>query len=176
MELLTDRQWSALYASCTTSALHLELRDIYAVPDEVERIAAWRSGELTEADDLEWWAPWLAMTREMTGRGVDMRRARIVSEPVSEYIHYEWDTTRNPEGGEQVRWLPRHDAKALSVPPVDFWLFDDSLVLFNHFAGDGQWLGNEQTDNPEVVAQYRDAFESVWRLGTPHSEYRPALK
>ncbi|MFB7716382.1 DUF6879 family protein [Nocardia sp. NPDC056100] len=176
MELLTDEQWSALYASCARSALHLELRDVYAVPDEVERISAWRSGALSEAEDRQWWAPWLAMTREMTGRGVDMRRARVVSEPVSEYIHYEWETTRNPEGGEQVRWLPRHHTMELTLPPVDFWLFDDRLVLFNHFDGDGRWAGNEQSDNPETVARYRAAFESVWRLGTPHSEYRPALK
>ncbi|MET8874204.1 DUF6879 family protein [Nocardia sp. NPDC004604] len=176
MELLTDAQWSAQYASCTTSALHLELRDVYAVPDEVERISAWRSGQLNEAQDREWWAPWLDMTREMTCRGVDMRRARVVSEPVSDYIHYEWATTRNHEGGEQVRWLPRHHATTLSLPPVDFWLFDDRLVLFNHFAGDGQWFGNEQTDDAAVVARCRAAFESVWELGTPHTEYRPALK
>lgn len=176
MELLTDEQWTALYASCTKSALHLELRDVYAVPDEVDRIEAWRSGRLTEAEDREWWAPWLAMTRDMTGRGVDMRRARVISEPVSEYIHYEWATTRNPEGGEHVRWLPRHRAAELSLPAVDFWLLDDRIALFNHFAGDGQWFGNEQTEDPSVIGQCREAFESVWRLGTPHSEYRPALK
>ncbi|MFB8004912.1 DUF6879 family protein [Nocardia sp. NPDC056000] len=176
MELLTDEQWSALYASCTASTLHLELRDVYAVPDEAERISGWRYGTLDEAEDREWWAPWLSMTREMTRRGVDMRRARVVSEPVSEYIHYEWETTRNPEGGEQVRRLPRHRTTTLALSPVDFWLFDDRLVVFNHFDGDGRWFGNEQTRAPDVIVRCRDAFESVWRLGTPHGEYRPALK
>ncbi|MFF0488046.1 DUF6879 family protein [Nocardia sp. NPDC003482] len=175
MELLTDEQWTGLYGSVTRSALHLELRDVYAVPDETERIAKWQAGQLTETEDREWWAPWLDMTRAMVARGVDLRRARIVSEPLSDYIHYEWATTRNPEGGEDVRWLPRHKATGLLVPPVDFWLFDDRVV-WNHFAGNGSWAGNEIVHDPRVVRACREAFESVWEAATPHNEYRPPLK
>jgi hypothetical protein len=175
MEMLTDEQWSQLYASCTTSALHLELRDIYTVPDEVERFAKWRAGQLTEAEDLEWWAPWLDMTRAMAGRGVDLRRARIVSEPLSEYIYFEWATTRNTEGGEDVRWLPRQKATRLTAPPVDFWLFDEQIV-FNHFAGNGEWVGNEITDDHSVVTLCRKAFEDVWELATPHADYKPPAR
>ncbi|WP_063041028.1 DUF6879 family protein [Nocardia pseudovaccinii] len=50
------------------------------------------------------------------------------------------------------------------------------FVLFNHFAGDGQWFGNEQTKDSAVVARCRAAFESAAELGTPHTEYHPALK
>lgn len=175
MEMLTDEQWSQFYASCTTSALHLELRDIYTVPDEVERFAKWRDGQLTETEDREWWAPWLDMTRAMGDRSVDLRRARIVSEPISEYIHFEWATTRNVEGGEDVRWLPRHKASGLAVPPVDFWLFDDQIV-FNHFAGNGEWAGNEVTADQSVVAMCRKAFEDIWELATPHAEYKPLVR
>ena len=48
MEMPTDEQWSRSYASCTTSALHRELRDGYSVPDEVER-CEWAGNEV--ADD-----------------------------------------------------------------------------------------------------------------------------
>ncbi|WP_433522276.1 DUF6879 family protein [Nocardia pseudovaccinii] len=42
---------------------------------------------------------------------------------------------------------PPH-ATTLWLPLVDFWLFDDDrLVLFGHFAGDGQWFGNEQIED-----------------------------
>ncbi|GAB4584456.1 DUF6879 family protein [Nocardia sp. IFM 10818] len=175
MELLTDEQWSELHASCTTSALHLELRDVYAVPDEAERFEKWQAGQLTDAEDAEWWAPWLEMTRGMVNRGVTMRRARIVSEPVSSYIHFEWATTRNVDGGEDVRWLPRHKAAGIAVPPVDFWLFDDRRLVLNHFSGNGAWVGNELIEDPDMVRLYRSAFDAVWELTTPHADYKPAL-
>ncbi|MBF6062994.1 hypothetical protein IU500_12540 [Nocardia terpenica] len=175
MVLLTDEQWAELHASCTTSALHLELRDVYVVPDEAERFAKWRTGQLTEAEEVEWWAPWQEMTRRQVARGVTMRRARIVSEPASSYIHFEWATTRNVEGGEDVRWLPRHRATGLEVVPVDFWLFDDRKVVFNHFSGSGEWIGNEVTEDPTTVRRCRSSFEAVWQVATPHADYKPAL-
>ena len=68
-----------------------------------------------------------------------IRRARIVSEPVSEYIRFEYDITfTNVEAGEDVRWLPRRRASDLLLPGNDFWVFDDRLVLWNHFTGEGE--------------------------------------
>jgi len=175
MELLTDQQWSDLYASCTVSAVHLEMRDTYAVPDELDRIAKWKAGQLTDSEDLAWWLPWLEMTREMAGRGVTMRRVRVVSEPISDYIHYEWATARNHEGGEQSRWLPRDRASTLLLPGADFWLFDGHRVVFNHFTGKGDWAGNEVTDDPRAAELCATAFEATWTVAIPHGDYQPVL-
>ncbi|MFE9323651.1 DUF6879 family protein [Nocardia sp. NPDC052278] len=38
--------------------------------------------------------------------------------------------------------------------------------MFNHFAGDGQWFGNQQIEDAGVVARCRAAFESVWAPAT----------
>jgi len=38
------------------------------------------------ADRSTWWRPWLHVAAEITGRGVRVQRARIIVEPVSEYI------------------------------------------------------------------------------------------
>lgn len=63
-----------------------------------------------------WWRPWLDLMVETVTRGVAVRRARIVSEPVSEYIRYEHSGAfTNVAAGEQVRW--------------------------NHFSGDGSSMG-----------------------------------
>jgi phytoene dehydrogenase-like protein len=55
--------------------------------------------------------------------GVDsvVVEARIVSEPVTDYIKYEYDVTAayNLASGEQVRWLPRQQTAGLLVPPSD---------------------------------------------------------
>ncbi|BAJ31699.1 MULTISPECIES: DUF6879 family protein [Kitasatospora] len=153
------------------SALHLEMRDGYMQDDPALR--AWRDGHrLDPADRASWWRPWLDVIAETVGRGVEIRRARIVSEPVSEYIRYEYDVTfPNVAAGEQVRWLPRRNAGDIPLPGNDFWLFDGRLVRWGHFSGDGDSLGGELTEDPAAVRLCADAFEQVWDRAIPHDKY-----
>jgi hypothetical protein len=149
------------------------MHDSYAVQEEMADIAKWRAGQWGPREDAESKAGWLALMRATAARGVNLRRARVVSEPVSEYIRFEYEgTPQNIEAGEQVRWLPRTRASGLALPGNDFWIFDSATVLFNHFTGDGGWLGNELTTDPGVAALCANAFEAVWELGIPHSEYK----
>lgn len=105
-----------------------------------------------------------------------VRRARIVSEPVTPYIRFEYDVTgsTNIAAGEQVRWLPRRRALDLALPGGDFWLFDDRLVRLGVFAGDGSVIGHQLTDDPGVIRFCATAFEAVWERATDHEDYRPA--
>ncbi|RKR91450.1 hypothetical protein BDK92_5846 [Micromonospora pisi] len=164
-----------LLRDCKRSAVHLEMRDSYMQDDPM--LTAWRAGHRDDPADREsWWRPWLDLMADTTGRGVKVRRARIVSEPVSEYIRFEHDITfTNLAAGEQVRWLPRRQATDLALPGNDFWLFDDELVLVNHFDGDGNWSPEpmELTSEPDVVKLCATAFEAVWERATPHEDYRP---
>ena len=150
-------------------ALHLELRDFYGGSPAFAAWLDWRPRMRTVADDE--WADTLA---PLVARGGDLRRARIVSEPVSAFIRYEYEATEHAAiaAGERVRWLPRRRATDLAVPPVDFWLIDES-VLFNHFSGDGDLVDTELTHTPEVVSLCEQAFEQVWSRSTDHEDYRP---
>ena len=112
--------------------------------------------------------------REAVGRGVVMRRARIVSEPVTDYIRWEHAATSlNVDAGELVRWLPRRRAVDIALPGADFWLFDDRLVQFNIFTGDGDWADppKEFSEDPAVVKLCSDAFEAVWERAVDHEKY-----
>ncbi|UED86592.1 DUF6879 family protein [Streptomyces profundus] len=165
--------WARLFESCRESASHLEMRDNYAVQEELADIAKWRAGQWGPEEDAESKAGWLALMRSTAARGVRLRRARVVSEPVSEYIRFEHEgTPQNIDAGEDVRWLPRTRASGLVLPGNDCWIFDGTTVLFNHFTGDGGWVGNELTTDPVVAKHCAEAFESVWRLGVPHQEFR----
>jgi hypothetical protein len=159
-----------LFRDCRESAVHLEMRDSYMKSDPAYR--DWVAGVIFEP--AERWADWLALVSEATGRGVKVRRARIVSEPVSQYIRFEHEVTDglNIAAGEEVRWLPRREATGIPLPGNDFWLFDSSLLLVNHFDGEGEWLEPSISTDPHEVKVCTDAFESVWEVGTPHSEYR----
>ncbi|MFK0104844.1 DUF6879 family protein [Streptomyces sp. NPDC091217] len=157
------------------SAVHLEMRDQYAVGDEADDFGTWLSTGRRDADPAsEYWAPWVGMISRATTRGVVVRRARVVSEPVTDYIRYEHaGTVVNVQAGEQVRWLPRSRAVDVMMPGADLWIFDGSRVLFNHFTGTGDWGDPpmELSTDPGIVKQCSDAFEAVWERAIPHDQY-----
>lgn len=159
----------ALLESAASSAIHLEIRDEYALDDH--RFVAWRSGERFDA--AEWRTPWFHTMSAATARGVKARRARIVSEPVSEYVRYEYEITEanNVAAGEEVRWLPRPKAIGLLVPAVDLWVFDGSTTVALHFAGDSTLQGRERIDDPDLAKLYTASFEGIWQRATPHEQY-----
>jgi len=165
---------ATLFGECTRSAVHLEMRDGYTLNDPM--LTAWRAGHRDDPSDrASWWRPWLELPQSAVRRGVVVRRARIVSEPVSEYIRYEYDVTfPNVVAGEQVRWLPRRQATGIALPGNDFWLFDDETLLINHFAGNGDKVDSELVADPATVELCRSAFEAVWEKAIPHADYRPA--
>lgn len=161
-----------LIANCGR-AVHLEMRDSYAVDYEEGPFADWRAGFRHNVADREsWWRPWLDLIQDTVARGAEVRRARIVSEPVSEYTRFLYDNTfTNVAAGELVRWLPRRRASDIALPGNDFWLFDDEFVHWNHFAGDGSWTGEEITNDPASAKLCTEAFEAVWSRGIAHNEY-----
>lgn len=159
-------------AAAQHTAVHLEMRDSYMIDDP--GFLAWQRGD--EQDPFEQWRSWVNLVRGTVARGVVMRRARIVSEPVSQYIRWEHElTVMNVAAGEHVRWLSRRRATDLALPGNDFWLFDDRLVLVNHFTGDGQWADPdmELIGEPDVVKLCGSAFETVWERAIRHEEYHP---
>lgn len=159
----------ALFRDTARSAIHLEMRDGYE-PDDPDWLE-WRDGQ--HFDPAERWPEWFGMMRDTTARGVAVRRARIVSEPVTEYVRYEYDVTSafNIASGEDVRWLPRSRAVGLLIPAVDFWIFDESVVMVNHFDGDGGIVEQVRHDDTDLAARYAAAFEEIWQRATPHAEY-----
>ncbi|WP_367322818.1 DUF6879 family protein [Streptomyces sp. HUAS ZL42] len=156
-------------------AVHLEMRDQYAVGDEADDFNAWLDTGLRDTDPAsDYWAPWVDMISRAVARGVVVRRVRIVSEPVTDYIRYEHaGTAVNVAAGEQVRWLPRQRAVDLLLPGADLWIFDAKQVLFNHFTGTGDWADPpmELREESGIVKQCSDAFEAVWERAIPHDEY-----
>jgi hypothetical protein len=176
LETISERQRDQFLTAYRREALHLEMRDVYATDIERGRFHAWLRGEpLDPAEEAEWWRPWFELMRNNIEAGKTLRRLRVVSEPVTDYIRFEWlDARRLVEAGEDVRWLPRRRASMLLLPGNDFWLFDDETVAFTHFSGNGEVLDHEMTTDPEIVRTCRSAFEAAWRIATPHSEYKPA--
>ncbi|MFD4576286.1 DUF6879 family protein [Streptomyces sp. NPDC058417] len=156
------------------SAVHLEMRDIYGVATEADPYKEWlRTGAADTDPDSAYWRPWTELIRRTVARGVPVRRARIVSEPVSDYVRYEHaGTVVNVAAGEQVRWLPRRAASDIALPGNDFWLIDGSLIRWNHFTGDGASAPGEISEDAQAARLCAEAFESVWARAIPHEDYK----
>ncbi|WSJ71810.1 hypothetical protein OG294_09700 [Kitasatospora sp. NBC_01302] len=169
---MDPNRFDDLLRRCERSAVHLETRDGYMRTDPA--FIDWQGGH--RLDPVARWPEWGAMLAEAISRGVVVRRARIISEPISDYVRFEYDITDglNITAGEDVRWLPRRRATAVPLPGNDFWLFDDRLLLVNHFDGNGEPTAPELTEDQETVRLCSAAFETVWDRAVPHSEYRPA--
>lgn len=151
--------------------MHLETRDAYTPDDPL--YLGWLEGKPVPEPALP---DWYELVRAQVARGIRFRRARIVSEPLSPFVWFEHGMTSgmNIAAGEDVRWLPRRLTPGLCVPLCDFWVFDDRLVRFGYFAGDGTFLEHELSDDPGVVRTCAAAFEAVWLRAIPHADYRPA--
>jgi hypothetical protein len=160
-----------LFRSVIRSAVHLEMRDDYG--DSSPAFAAWRERRPYDRSRPD--AAWHALVGSVIRHGATVRRARIISEPASDYVRFEYEVTpaANITAGEQVRWLPRQKASDLALPGNDFWLFDGATVLFNYFSGAGTATGTELRDEPTIVKLCASAFEAVWERAVSHDEYRP---
>jgi hypothetical protein len=134
-------------------------------------MARWAAGE---PDDLEWLQGWCATLREHMKAGKPVRRARIVSEPLSDYQRWSFCIAHPMvEAGEDIRWVPRRLVSSVALPGNDFYLFDDQLAVFLLYSGNGLAAGMLRSADPAVVRLCRSAFEAVWKLSIPHREYVP---
>ena len=163
--------FSELIAATASSAVHLEMRDAYT-PDD-QRFLDWLAGKPLPRPANPAWSE---LVRIHTARGVRFRRLRVVSEPLADYIRFEHAITSevNVSAGEDVRWLPRRRASDLCLPGNDFWLFDDRLIRFSYFSGDGHILEDEMVSVPAVARMCSAAFEAAWERAIQHTAYRPA--
>lgn len=174
MKLISSEERNRLLSKVTRDAFHLELRDTYHVPHEEDPYTAWLRGE---PDDQAWMRPWLDMIRTLTGKGRTVRRVRVVTEPLTDYIRFEHEGTHdNTAAGEDIRWLPRHHLPAgLKMPlgGADWWLCDDEYLAVGHFDADGRVLGSEIVTDPETVAECVRVRDELWALAIPHEAYTP---
>jgi hypothetical protein len=173
--IVSNEEFEALLSGFDRSAIHLETRDAYGTEIELPHMAKWAAGE---PDDLEWLQGWCATLREHAAVGRTVRRARVVSEPLSNYQRWSHSIAHPMvEAGEDIRWVPRRlltvPGHVAMLPANDFYVFDDRVVVFLTYAGNGLVAEKIRSTDPRDIALCRDAFEAVWKLAIPHRDYTP---
>jgi hypothetical protein len=170
VDSVTYEELDALFSEFRCEALHLEMRDSYGTSVEIPHLRKWEAGE---PDDDDWLQPWFDLVREGTAAGKVFRRARIISEPISAYQRWVLkDSHLYGEAGEDIRRVPRDRVSTVLLPGNDFWLFDDSVIIFLIFAANGLVVDRQGTTDPAVITMCRTAFEAVWTVSIPDRDYQ----
>jgi hypothetical protein len=168
---ITEAEFDQLLRRFERDSIHLETRDAYGTAVELPYMAKWAAGE---PDDLAWLQDWCATLRDHVKAGRSIRRARIVSEPLNDYQRWSFSIAHPMvEAGEDIRWVPRRAVSSIALPGNDFYLFDNRLVVFLHYAGSGLATDRVTSTAPADIQLCRTAFEAVWQLSIPHREYDP---
>ena len=171
MTSISEGEFERLLVTFERDAVHLETRDAYGTAVELPYMAKWAAGE---PDDRAWLEGWCESLREHVKAGRSVRRARIVSEPLSDYQRWSYSIAQPMvDAGEDIRWVPRRLVSSLALPGNDYYLFDDRLAVFLIYAGNGLAVDRVASTEPEDLRLCRSAFEAVWQLAIPHRDYQP---
>jgi hypothetical protein len=102
---ITDDEFEQLLRGFERESIHLETRDAYGTAVELPHMAKWAAGK---PDDLEWLQDWCSTVRNHVAAGRTVRRARVVSEPLSDYQRWSHSIAQPMvDAGEDIRWIPR---------------------------------------------------------------------
>jgi hypothetical protein len=170
---MTSEEFEACFDRFRLTVFRLEGLPTYDVPEEVERIAAWRAGRARPERSVRT-SPWLSRIATTTAAGKSWRRLRLVEFPLADYIRYELGSYVESQAcGEEIRIAER--PSQLAGQP-DFWLFDgdepDTYAAAMHYDERGRFLGAELvTDDQEGLAKMREARDMAWAAGTPLNEF-----
>jgi hypothetical protein len=114
------------------SAFRLETLPEYNVPQEAKLLARFKRGEPVDLPDDH---PWLERVRQHCRSGKVMRRVRVVSHPLTDYLRMEMSWYRKSvAAGEDIRITE-------TQLTGDFWLFDDQTVVVLHYDSEGRFTG-----------------------------------
>lgn len=164
-----DSAWMDLFTEARKSAFHMEVRDVYAVPEESEPLRRFLAGESDDGYDAD---DWIELITTLAARGVSMSRIRVVTVPHSDYQRWLLSVTGpSVEAGEDIRYIDRGSVNAADVPTDDWWIFDDEKVAFNLVDPEGKPVGPGITTDPGIVKYCRTVKDRLWRSAVPYSQH-----
>lgn len=161
--------WRAMFREFHSEAWRLETLPQYLVPQEVEELEAFRSGD--RIDPATYSSPYVENLKRLRDQGRRKGRVHIILQPLSEYLRFEFSRYYEPHSlaGEDIRILDVTDRENPLPDVKDFWMFDHTEVVLMHYRPDGTQLSREMyVGDPAPFVEYQRiaVAESV-----PYLEY-----
>jgi hypothetical protein len=167
-DLVTGQDFRGFVRGYQRAAFRLEVRDRYNDPGEAEPLRRFLAGQSIGG----WYEDWEELQRRWAAEGKRMTRVRVVTEPHSDYTRFGLLLAGlSAAAGEDIRYLPRDQAKDLDLPDYDFWLMDAARVGILRFSDDDALLGAEIHDDPVLVGRHCYYRDVAWHHAIPYAEY-----
>lgn len=167
---LDGEDWASRFRSFKREAFRLETLPQYLVPQEREQFTEFkRTGVIPPASDEP--GGWFETIRHAYARGARMRRVHVVTEPLSDYLRFEFAYyVLNSKAGEEIRILDLGKTGPLDLPGFDFWMFDEAEVVHMMYEPDGTQTGRQLLDSPDLE-QFLTWRDLAWDRSIPFVEY-----
>jgi hypothetical protein len=170
---MTD--FSACFDNFRYTADRIETLQLYDVPAEAERIAAFREHrpmpERSPRTNL-----FLRRIADTTAAGKRWSRVHVLDLPLSEYVRFELQTYRESAGAGEHIWLAERTASPdLARLGRDFWLFDAgtpyAVAVLMEYDQDGHYLDASVTTDRDVLQACTSAWDLALRHAVPLERY-----
>ena len=164
-------EWSDLLRSYQSSSFRLEAQQVYAGPDEAERLPRFLSGDPI-IPDFEWR---LSRWHERRAAGATSKiTVRVVVEPPTDYTRMELYTYPIiAAGGEDIRVIVVAEGQwPDGLPDYDYFLFDEREVWRMHYHADHTFRGAEQLAEPDSLDAHLEWRDLALAHAIPLHEYR----
>ncbi len=171
---LDSAAFNALFDAAQHSVFRLESHQFYGGDPAYDR---WRQRQGRPERSVRTSA-WLARIARTTAAGVSWSRARIVTEPVSNYTLYEVLTyVESQAAGEQVGIVEQDSWNGHLELPEDFWLIDagtpDAVAVWMHYADDGALISRVMSTDPATLDRLGYEAVHLRRIATPLNDWLP---
>lgn len=169
MQLTPRAEFETLFDTFRGSAWRLECQGVYHESEEAEPLRRFLAGE---PDDLAWYVDWPDWVRGVVASGRTIGRARVLTEPLTDYLRFELGRLTSPAiaGGEDIRILTPEAFEELAMPRIDFWIFDDNTVGVLHF-GDTGVSGVEVITEPDRVGEFLERKRRAIDASIPYRKW-----
>lgn len=165
---LTPDEFRARARDFQQSAFRLEARQTYNVETEQADLARFLAGEPKLAERHE---AWYKRVRDSVALGKTFTKVKILREPLTDYQRYSlaWAMPDSVAAGMEYRVIEIAD-REVGLPDLDFWLYDDAIVVVLDFYDDDSPKGAELFESD--IDQYRRWRDIAVKESIPFSEYR----
>lgn len=168
---LTDEEFRSLFAGAGSSVFRLETLPIYNPVSGASDLDAYLTG--AACPKVNGPTPYMRRVADQKRRGVRCFRVHVVHSPLTDYLRYEmeWGYAFNSRAGEEVFILDTAERRRPDgLVDEDFWLFDDTHVVRMHYREDGEFLGKELLEDPDLE-HYRAQRDLSMQQAVPFNEY-----
>lgn len=158
------------FESFSTSVVRLETLPRYSEEEDEEGLRRFLAGDPSVGRESTEWSRYVG---ELVGSGKTVRRVRVVTAPLTDYVRYQLHAGYQPglRAGEDIRvWV---DADG-DVERSDVWLFDESVLIRMHYDEAGNYVDSTMVSNPTDIETARALISKLWTRSTPLLEFRVA--